>query len=114
MSEYQKGWNFPKTLSNEVRVAKQADAMGLNLIPSQGIGSTPIPDTTYIFTVDAANMKGLMRTRIRQRKFFVKARDVNAAWKSLDDMLWAEDLPNVKHEIRGVVMFTGQIMELSA
>lgn len=87
-------------------MAKQADAMGLNPIPDQrGIGSTPVPETThYRFIVQSTKFKGLVRTQCFKRPFEVKEPDLLVAWKMVDDMLWAEDMKNTKHEIVHVVV----------
>ena len=90
---------------NELWMAKQADAMGLNPIPdNRVVGSIPTPETTYQFTVESRKMKGLLETECFKRPFTIKEKSVTAAWKLLDDMLWAEDMKHTKHRIICVII----------
>lgn len=90
---------------NNLRMAKQAEAMGLNPIPiPRDVGSTPTPETTYFFTVESMKMKGVVATECFKRAFTIKEKNVDAAWKLLDDMLWAEDMKHTKHQIVAVVI----------
>lgn len=88
--------------SRTVWMAKQADALELNSNPYRGVG--PTPDTTYLFTVESKKMKGLIATQHFRRPFTIKEKNITAAWKLLDDMLWAEDMQNTKHTVIHVLI----------